>query len=297
VLHEAASRANTRIIRQLVTRFGGDLGAQDDFGDTPLHVACANGRAPVVAALVDLGADTRVVNNSSETPLHAAARAGAAGVVRYLVGIGRGNGGNGAGGSGGGSGGIAGQDSASPQRQDAGKSASRRATGSKRSTLNPNDASTATVGNKPNTKRASVSAATGQSAAQAALAQENGTRLTAPCPPFFFSSSSFFFFLHSFKHLFAPYCTHLNTSIAGSVAVARPPLRLDAVDRRGLTPLHHAAAHSNRELVRVLLSAGCDASLIDADGRTPRAVAEAVGYMEIAAILAQAESSAPASPA
>jgi hypothetical protein len=58
---------------------------KDHKGSTPLHAASANGRAAVVQALLEHGAEVDVRDAMDETPLLHAARKGRGQVVRLLV--------------------------------------------------------------------------------------------------------------------------------------------------------------------------------------------------------------------
>jgi hypothetical protein len=80
-----ASAGNTPLHRAIID---GDLTAamdlireqkylddQNDFGDTPLHIAAARDVYPVQTALVDAGASRVLLNSRGDTPLHVACRA------------------------------------------------------------------------------------------------------------------------------------------------------------------------------------------------------------------------------
>ena len=51
-----------------------DLNAQDDFGNTAIHIAVQYNRADIVRALLALGADPRRKNVAGDAALHLAAR-------------------------------------------------------------------------------------------------------------------------------------------------------------------------------------------------------------------------------
>ena len=58
---------------------------RDVSGNTPLHVACANGHASVVRLLLSRGYDNRASNDSGNTPLHWASAAGRSDIVGCLL--------------------------------------------------------------------------------------------------------------------------------------------------------------------------------------------------------------------
>ncbi len=55
---------------------GADLSSRDNYGGTPLHEACLNGRTDIALALIDLGADVSAKDNYGDTPLHFACNKG-----------------------------------------------------------------------------------------------------------------------------------------------------------------------------------------------------------------------------
>jgi ankyrin repeat protein len=60
---------------------------------------------------------------------------------------------------------------------------------------------------------------------------------------------------------------------------------LNAKDSAGLTPLHHAVATDDRKIIVVLLDAGSNAALTDADGKTPLELAESEHLVNAAGAL------------
>jgi ankyrin repeat protein len=59
----------------------------------------------------------------------------------------------------------------------------------------------------------------------------------------------------------------------------------NARDRRGFTALHRAAERGHRDVVELLLAKGADRTA-EAEGHTPRSLAEGRGHEEIARTLA-----------
>ena len=84
-LHWAALRSDGEMAGMLLYA-GANLEATTRIGrHTPLHVAARSGRAPVVRALLEAGADPRAESASGATPLHLAAQAGSAAAAAALV--------------------------------------------------------------------------------------------------------------------------------------------------------------------------------------------------------------------
>ena len=84
-LHWAALRSDVEMAGMLLYA-GANLEATTRIGrHTPLHVAARSGRAPVVRALLEAGADPRAESASGATPLHLAAQAGSAAAAAALV--------------------------------------------------------------------------------------------------------------------------------------------------------------------------------------------------------------------
>ena len=57
----------------------------DGGGGTPLHLACASGAEPVVALLLDMGADVAATDGTGAAPLHMAALFGQVAVIQTLL--------------------------------------------------------------------------------------------------------------------------------------------------------------------------------------------------------------------
>ena len=84
-LHWAAMRSDLELADMLLYA-GANLEATTRLGrHTPLHVAGRSGRAPVVRALLEAGADPHARTASGATPLHLAAQAGNAEAVAALL--------------------------------------------------------------------------------------------------------------------------------------------------------------------------------------------------------------------
>lgn len=64
---------------------GAELNAQNDDGDTALHIACRNGHAEVAERLVKLGADLFLFNHSGLLAFHVAVCANQLQIVRVML--------------------------------------------------------------------------------------------------------------------------------------------------------------------------------------------------------------------
>lgn len=69
--HAAASRNYSRVLGLLI-QLGADIDARDNIGQTPLHVAVANGSLEAISVLLSAGASTSLIDNAKCTPLRAA---------------------------------------------------------------------------------------------------------------------------------------------------------------------------------------------------------------------------------
>lgn len=63
---------------------GADIGAQDTYGETPLHTRAGHWQGEI-GILLDLGAEVNARDSRGETPLHRAARVGNVSAVRLLL--------------------------------------------------------------------------------------------------------------------------------------------------------------------------------------------------------------------
>lgn len=64
---------------------GADINAQNEDGDTALHIACRNGHADVAERLIKLGADLFVYNNSGLLAFHVAVCGNQRQIVRMML--------------------------------------------------------------------------------------------------------------------------------------------------------------------------------------------------------------------
>src|SRR2546423_8766741 len=83
-LHTATYQDDFDAVVKLI-RTGADVNARNDYGVTPLSLACSNGNAQIIEALLKAGADPNATVRSGETPLMLAARTGNVEAVRLLL--------------------------------------------------------------------------------------------------------------------------------------------------------------------------------------------------------------------
>jgi ankyrin repeat protein len=83
-LHVAAAEGHEGVVRKLLAA-GCDKDKADKDGDTPLHVAAAEGHEEVVRQLLAACFDKDKANDGGMTPLFCAAQEGHEGVVRELL--------------------------------------------------------------------------------------------------------------------------------------------------------------------------------------------------------------------
>ena len=72
-------------IAELLIGSGADVDASNDYGVTPLALACDNASDYMVVRLLDAGANPNIARTTGETPLMTCARTGAADAVRALL--------------------------------------------------------------------------------------------------------------------------------------------------------------------------------------------------------------------
>jgi ankyrin repeat protein len=85
---KAAKSGNTELARALLASDTSLVEARDKDGSTPLHCAVWKGHQPVVALLLEAGADVNAQNENDHwgtTPLHAAAHANQAAIAQLLI--------------------------------------------------------------------------------------------------------------------------------------------------------------------------------------------------------------------
>ena len=66
-LHQAAHDGDLAALQRLISA-GADINAADDIGWTPLHFACDNGNAPIIAKLLAKGASPWQRDNAGCAP-------------------------------------------------------------------------------------------------------------------------------------------------------------------------------------------------------------------------------------
>ncbi|MFW9908924.1 MAG: ankyrin repeat domain-containing protein [Candidatus Thorarchaeota archaeon] len=84
-LLDAVKNGDLDAVKQALEQ-GADINIkEEDFGDSPLHIACSNGDVAIAEYLLDNNADLLLMNRVDMTPLHLAARDGRASVVRLIL--------------------------------------------------------------------------------------------------------------------------------------------------------------------------------------------------------------------
>ncbi|KAI9896675.1 hypothetical protein N3K66_008847 [Trichothecium roseum] len=84
LFHAVFSVENEDLVRLLV-QHGADINAKDNNGRTALDHACLGGNEDMVGVLLDLHADTQVVDAGKWSPLHSAASWGNSGIAEMLL--------------------------------------------------------------------------------------------------------------------------------------------------------------------------------------------------------------------
>ncbi len=83
-LHEAALFGNVEQLKINIAN-GVNLNQKDDYGSTPLIIACTFGKTEIAKELIRAGADIHITNNEGSTPLHVAAFFGRVSIVEDLL--------------------------------------------------------------------------------------------------------------------------------------------------------------------------------------------------------------------
>ena len=84
-IHEAAEQGDLATVTALVSATPRLIGAKDEAGETPLHLAARAGHKEIVEFLLTRKADVNVRDNDGDTPLHLAARMGEKDVAELLL--------------------------------------------------------------------------------------------------------------------------------------------------------------------------------------------------------------------
>ena len=87
-LHEAVEEGRADVVQVLIDA-GADIEEKDSDGHTPLLLACFAGCLDIVKMLIQAGADLRLARTDAETCLIVASRKGHTETVRYLVSLGQ----------------------------------------------------------------------------------------------------------------------------------------------------------------------------------------------------------------
>ncbi|CAK4227616.1 unnamed protein product, partial [Aphanomyces euteiches] len=80
----ANTEENATLVHDLLV-YGADVNAQDNDGNTPLHITTKNGYVTTVKELLSHKADVRIPNMNGWTPLHFASSEGNLDAVKLLM--------------------------------------------------------------------------------------------------------------------------------------------------------------------------------------------------------------------
>ena len=83
-LFDAVKSGDLTEVERLLNE-GADVGARDQFGNTPLHVACYHGHTDIVRLLLERGADVGARDQFGDTPLHLACEWCAYNTIEILI--------------------------------------------------------------------------------------------------------------------------------------------------------------------------------------------------------------------
>jgi hypothetical protein len=83
-LLEASKNGNLEEVKKAINN-GANINAKNNYGATPLHLACYNGYLEIVECLVENKAEINAKNNDGYPPLHLACDKGHLDIVKYLI--------------------------------------------------------------------------------------------------------------------------------------------------------------------------------------------------------------------
>lgn len=73
-----------KVAKSLLTN-GADANTRNNYGDSPLLLACEQGSKELVSLLLEYGAKTQIKDSSENTPLHKAAKNGFKEIIDMLA--------------------------------------------------------------------------------------------------------------------------------------------------------------------------------------------------------------------
>ena len=85
----------------------------------------------------------------------------------------------------------------------------------------------------------------------------------------------------------------LSNQVVAIEILLQSGAKINATNRTGFTPIHHAAEKGAAEAARVLLKAGADASIANNRGKTPLDTAKRLGHTNVVALLQQTHQAQP----